>query len=247
VTQPLDVGCFGPLKNAYYSECQAFLRKTPGIQINKFNVASISGKAYNKGLTADNLVSSFRKTGIYPLERKQISEVKTAPSTIYANESPNIEKCESEKENNLSNFLDSRKITKVVKVAKKRKSQPSIYGNIMSPSKQPLLKQIQSELPKPSCAKNELKHNKQSPKPSTSAVLVSDDNDTDYSDKSVSDEDLCCVCGKFTPEALNLAFTIEFVQWGQCDSCNHWTHLKYCTKVRFLRRDSQFLCPHCEK
>ena len=29
VTQPLDVQCFGPLKNAYYSECQAFRRMNP--------------------------------------------------------------------------------------------------------------------------------------------------------------------------------------------------------------------------
>ena len=67
VTQPLDVGCFGPLKNAYYSECQAYMRQNPDLQIN--TVGRISSKAYNKALTPENHVSSFKKTGIYPLYR----------------------------------------------------------------------------------------------------------------------------------------------------------------------------------
>ena len=86
MTQPLDVGCFGPLKNAYYSECQAFLRRNPGMQITRYNVAGISGRAYNKGLTPENLISSFRKTGIYPVRRQVIDEIKTAPSIIYSDQ-----------------------------------------------------------------------------------------------------------------------------------------------------------------
>jgi len=43
---------------------------------------------------------------------------------------------------------------------------------------------------------------------------------------------MCCVCKKMSHEAEHLLYTIEFVTWGQCDRCNHWTHLKYCSKSR---------------
>ena len=35
-----------------------------------------------------------------------------------------------------------------------------------------------------------------------------------------------------TTVSVECWYTIEFVNWGQCDRCNHWTHLKYYSKVR---------------
>ena len=67
-TQPLDVGWFGPLKRAYYTECQSYLRKIPGMQLNRYNIAKLSGKAYDRARTPDNLISSFRKAGILPYQ-----------------------------------------------------------------------------------------------------------------------------------------------------------------------------------
>ena len=78
VTQPPDVGCFGPLKRAYYTKCQLYLRKISGMQLNRYHIAKLSGKAYDKALTPDNLISSFRKSGISPFDPE-----KTAPSLIY--------------------------------------------------------------------------------------------------------------------------------------------------------------------
>jgi len=47
-------------------------------------------------------------------------------------------------------------------------------------------------------------------------------------------------------DAMHLLYTIELVNWGQCDRCNHWIHLKYCSKVKVLRRNYSLYCPHCE-
>lgn len=253
VTQPLDVGCFGPLKKAYYTECQAFLRSIPGLQINRYNVAKLSSKAYNKALTPDNLIASFKKTGIYPLQRHAITPEKTAPSTIYQSTDTSQPSTET-----TQTFLDSRKITQPVTSEKKRKHQ-SITGNLMSPSKNNVLKDI-TNTSEPSKKKQSKQSKFQppykqstsykspiptSPKPSTSGLHQHLDSFSD-DQSEIAEEDLCCVCKKIQPEAMCLKYTVEFVKWGQCDQCNHWVHLKYCSSVKILRRKDSFFCPCCE-
>ena len=71
LTQPLDVGCFGPLKRAY------------GDEINKFSMASINHitkedfliafkVAYFKAITADNIRGGFRGLGLIPHDPEAI-------------------------------------------------------------------------------------------------------------------------------------------------------------------------------
>ena len=132
VTQPLDIGCFGPLKNTYYSECQAYMRLNPGMQLNRYNVAAISSRAYNKGFAPDNLISAFRKAGISPFDKTKITPLQTTPAKIY--NSP-----ETETHTQSDSFLVNKTITSVKLTTNKRKSPPAIHGNLMSPSKQPLL------------------------------------------------------------------------------------------------------------
>ena len=75
-------------------------------------------------------------------------------------------------------------------------------------------------------------------------ALLSEDNED--SDESAADsEDMCCVCLGWQPVEIRGCNTVVFVTWGKCDFCTHWTHLKYCSQVRVLRRDSVFRCPHC--
>jgi len=87
------------------------MRSNPGIQITRYNIAEISGTAYNKGVSPDNLVGAFRKTGVFPMGKMAIEDVKTAPSAIiYIDETgdhmrdQDIETAKS--------FFDSRKIVK---------------------------------------------------------------------------------------------------------------------------------------
>ena len=59
VTQPLDVGCFAPLKAIYNIECQTYMRLNPGHQINRYVVGELACKAYLKALSPANLISAF--------------------------------------------------------------------------------------------------------------------------------------------------------------------------------------------
>ncbi|VDI00073.1 Hypothetical predicted protein [Mytilus galloprovincialis] len=83
ILQPLDIGCFGPLKACYNREAQLFMRKNPGCKITRYNIGQMSCSPYQKGLSAQNLISSFRKSGIYPFNPKAVDTSELAPATIY--------------------------------------------------------------------------------------------------------------------------------------------------------------------
>jgi hypothetical protein len=63
--QPLDVGCFGPLKRAYSAEIEALIR----CQINhitKEDFLPAFKTAYDKAITKENIVGSFKGAGLIP-------------------------------------------------------------------------------------------------------------------------------------------------------------------------------------
>jgi hypothetical protein len=53
------------------------------MHITRYNVAGLSGQAYQRGLSASNLTSAFRKAGIYPFNSKVVEAAYIAPATIY--------------------------------------------------------------------------------------------------------------------------------------------------------------------
>ena len=112
VTQPLFIGCFGPLKNTYYSECQAYMRLNPGMQLNRYNVSAISSRAYNKGFAPDNLISAFRKAGFSPFDNTKITPLQTTPAKIYTSQ-------KTETPTQSDSFLGKKTITSVKSTTKK--------------------------------------------------------------------------------------------------------------------------------
>jgi hypothetical protein len=53
------------------------------MSITKYQVAALTYKPYIKAMSPENLISSFRKTGIFPFNNKVITNDQTAPSIIY--------------------------------------------------------------------------------------------------------------------------------------------------------------------
>ena len=90
LTQPLDVAVFGLFKAIYNSECQAYMKKFPGANITSYQIAELTNKPYLKALSAENLISAFRRTGIHPFNNKAIPDSEVAPSLIYKNASSEI-------------------------------------------------------------------------------------------------------------------------------------------------------------
>ena len=69
--QPLDVGCFGPLKRAYSAQMQELGRHrywaiTKDDFIPEFNTA------FQRSFTKDNIQGAFRGSGLYPLDPQAV-------------------------------------------------------------------------------------------------------------------------------------------------------------------------------
>ena len=66
IIQPPAVVVFGPLKCLNNRECHAYLQNNPGISLTKYEIALLTSKHFMKALSPENIVSAFRKSGIYP-------------------------------------------------------------------------------------------------------------------------------------------------------------------------------------
>ena len=76
--QPLDVGVFNFLAKAWSKEVTE--AGQAGQRITKFNLLSYYSRARATALTPDIISSSFRKCGIWPLDRQVITDRDLAPA-----------------------------------------------------------------------------------------------------------------------------------------------------------------------
>ncbi|XP_038064724.1 uncharacterized protein LOC119735094 [Patiria miniata] len=80
VLQPLDLACFGPFEKIYNSLCHRQMRANSTTGIDRYSVCEIACNAYTKALSPENLRSSFKKGGIYPLNSGVVDRAMYAPA-----------------------------------------------------------------------------------------------------------------------------------------------------------------------
>ena len=73
ITQPLDRSCFPPLKVAWREVCHTFMA---GKRVTRFNFSRLFSLAWMKSMTTKNIVSGYRETGVYPVNRKVVEKPK---------------------------------------------------------------------------------------------------------------------------------------------------------------------------
>ena len=85
VTQPLDRGCFSPLKSAWRETCRKFTMVNPAKLITKFDFCRLFAEAWYKAMTLPNIISSYRVTGIYPFDgqRSAVADEPKCTSTKF--------------------------------------------------------------------------------------------------------------------------------------------------------------------
>ena len=69
LTQPLDKGCFSPLKVAWRQACQRFCSQNPGRVVSIYDFSALLSEAWGQSMTVKNITSGFKVTGIYPVDR----------------------------------------------------------------------------------------------------------------------------------------------------------------------------------
>ena len=84
LTQPLDKGCFAPLKMHWKQICQSFTAKNRGRAITLYDFSSLFSEAWCKGMSAKNVMSGFKVCGVYPFNR----EVFDVPEERYTSFKP---------------------------------------------------------------------------------------------------------------------------------------------------------------
>ena len=73
LSQPLDKGCFGPLKTAWKHACHQYITKNPGRVITRYQFSGLFSQAWMESMTMRNITAGFRVTGIYPVNREVFS------------------------------------------------------------------------------------------------------------------------------------------------------------------------------
>jgi hypothetical protein len=67
--QPLDFSCFRSLKAAWDKALVTFQRQSNFVSMTKSNFVDLLGQVWPIALTQTNILSGFRETGIFPLDR----------------------------------------------------------------------------------------------------------------------------------------------------------------------------------
>lgn len=85
ITQPLDKGCFGPLKMYWREECLKYMAEHPYHVVTRCNFSQIFAKAWRRAMTVPNILTGFRVTGVYPLDRSVLQpkqQIKKMPGNV---------------------------------------------------------------------------------------------------------------------------------------------------------------------
>jgi hypothetical protein len=87
--QPMDVGIYGSFQYIYDSLCHKKTRTTSTV-IMKEDVYQLACAAFTKSANPGNLVSAFKKAGIFPLNKDIIDSNIIAPAEVFHNENINV-------------------------------------------------------------------------------------------------------------------------------------------------------------
>ena len=69
LSQPLDGVCFKALKQCWDEQCNLFMSDNPGKTITIYQFSELFAAAWKKAMTPQNITSSFRTTGVFPVNR----------------------------------------------------------------------------------------------------------------------------------------------------------------------------------
>ena len=72
LTQPLEKGCFGPLKMKWTEVCHRYTTTNPGMVVNRY-FCKLLNEAWPQSMSSSNIMAGFKTTGIYPLDRTTLT------------------------------------------------------------------------------------------------------------------------------------------------------------------------------
>ena len=72
ISQPLDGVYFKALKQCWDEQCNSFMSNNPGKTVTLYQFSELFAAAWKKAMTPQNITSSFRATGVFPVNRQAL-------------------------------------------------------------------------------------------------------------------------------------------------------------------------------
>lgn len=85
--QPLDVTFYSPLKTAFNSECNKYLKNHPHEKITPFEIAALFNQAYSRTATPEKAIKGFQVTGICPYNPDVFTDEDFGAAQLHENNS----------------------------------------------------------------------------------------------------------------------------------------------------------------
>lgn len=77
LTQPLDKGCYGPLKSAWREACHDYMVENPGKVVSRYSFCSVFAIAWLQAMSMKNIIAGFKVTGIFPIDRNKLIHIES--------------------------------------------------------------------------------------------------------------------------------------------------------------------------
>ena len=84
ITQPLDVGFYGPFKQSWKKAVAEFNIQNFGKSVTKETFAAVFRRAYDDTVKVGTIVNAFRNSGIFPVNFEATRSTKFTPFSIYS-------------------------------------------------------------------------------------------------------------------------------------------------------------------
>lgn len=146
--QPLDRSVFKSLKYHFYEQCRLWLNQNPGRRITRLSFGTLLNKAWGKAASAENAISGFKATGVYPFNPEAVPDyafsiqesqgVSSTNSIARATPNPTITAVQYDEDGSISDcFRDTRRDTSYSPEIVPRKSRTSLNTAIVSNCSEP--------------------------------------------------------------------------------------------------------------
>ena len=89
--QPLDLGVFKSLKSNFSKACKKCLAANPGQVVTTNHLAQLLAQAWPHAVTPINIMSGFKKCGIYPVYPEEISHWQLASSNVFTHSKSDLQ------------------------------------------------------------------------------------------------------------------------------------------------------------
>ena len=227
VLQPLDVGVYGPLKQAWKKILAQHKFNTRAANIGKEDFPMLLAQLWEASFKPSHLVGGFRETGLFPLNYSAIPAWKVAPA-LPLQGSTNTCVLESPLRTQLRQcFIDVIKPKEGGKRQRRQRVDTIHYGEALTNDEVLEKLERQEKEKQEKGKKGKTKAQKKTKKTKTKDMEV------------IEDEEHCQICGDEFEEGT------EDTHLG-CDECWRWVHC-YCVGFDVPPdAETEWLCHHCK-